>query len=276
MTPMFLILCLVFPAWLSAESSESRRAREILSEKSYKGYRIVPAPSGHGSQPDDSSDQPGRGATPGPTSRQEADRYRRSSRSSRPSPPRRSTSRSEERPTPPEISTRPVSYGTTSLDPRVMAVVFWVIIGVAGLIAAAFIIRAIIDRRPRKKSKAQAAGTSEASPQAEAPATPAGRFPELQAQLDAAIAAGDFALASLLAYRLFWLNAGWQGVIDQREVATWRDALRMVNNEDIRREIRRLLFLVECVRYGRHRPQREEFLEWRARLDSIDTQTVLG
>ena len=94
--------------------------------------------------------------------------------------------------------------------------------------------------------------------------------------LDAAIAAGDFALASLLAYRLFWLNAGWQGVIDQREVATWRDALRMVNNEDIRREIRRLLFLVECVRYGRHRPQREEFLEWRARLDSIDTQTVLG
>jgi hypothetical protein len=164
-----------------------------------------------------------------------------------------------------------------SIDPGVLQVFFWIIVGIVVAFALVFIVRAIMDRKPRKKAAKAKTKDKAVAGEVEAlePQAPRG-FPELEAQLAAALKAGDYALAALLRYKLFWLTAGWRAVTDENDVKTWRDALKLVRSEETRREIRRLLFLVESVRYGRHKPDASEFNTWREKLEGIDNKAVLA
>ena len=262
-----LILVLLFAAApLMAGSDESQRAKDILSKPEYRGYRIEeprrsevertegrePAqPPANGSSDGESRSGPRRGAT----GRTEAT-------------PRRSSSGGG--------GGGGGSGGMGTLDPGVFQAIFGIIAVIAVVFALVFLVRWFMDRKPRKKAaKAETVDSQELEPEIAAPRA-AGGFPELEAQLAAALKAGDYALAALLRYKLFWLNAGWRAVTDDNEVKTWRDALRLVRSDDMRREIRRLLFLVESVRYGKHRPDAEEFNEWRTKLEGIDHRSVLA
>lgn len=271
--PALALLGVMFAMPLTAQK-ESQDAREILSRPEYAGYRIEdpqpadvdrtegqdPNPSNHG------GGQPSDGETSsGP---RDGARHRRSVSPSGPS--RRGAQDSD---------SGNADFGDgPSLDPAILQVVFWIVIGIAAVIALVFIVRAFLDRKPRKKKATQSAVESIPSPEEaeEAPADAPKGFPALEAELNAALKAGNYALAALLRYKLFWLTAGWQGAVNETEVKTWRDALRMVQVEETRRQIRRLLFLVESVRYGHHVPRAEEYQQWNSQLETIDAQAVLG
>ncbi|CAG0934197.1 hypothetical protein PLCT1_02626 [Planctomycetaceae bacterium] len=250
-----LLLLLITATPLVAASTDSRRAKDILSKPEYGGYRIEQ------SEPSDVDHTDGKKDPP-------------SNSSSR---PRQEAAGRTDKPRREPVQSGGDSSSMGSIDPGILQAFFWILVAIAVLFALVFIVRAIMDRKPRKKAaKAKTkekAETGEA--ETAAPAAPRG-FPELEAQLAAALKAGDFGLATLLRYKLFWLTAGWRAVTDEQEVKTWRDALKLVRSDDLRREIRRLLFLVESVRYGKHKPDASEFNTWREKLDGIDHRAVLA
>lgn len=258
---LILLLLLLTAAPLTAASSESRQAKDILSKPEYGGYRVE-APD-----PSDVEHTDGKDETPPSNSssskRNSGERREATARTDR---PRRDTSGGD--------GGGGSSMG--SIDPGILQAIFWTFVAIVVIFALVFIVRAILDRKPRKKApkarvKEKSAPELETSGQ---PAAPRG-FPELEAQLEAALKAGDFGLAALLRYKLFWLHAGWRAVTDDQDVKTWRDALKLVRTDELRREIRRLLFLVESVRYGKHKPDAAEFNTWQQKLEGIDHKAVL-
>jgi hypothetical protein len=258
-----LLLLFLAAAPLFADSQDSRKAKDILSKPEYDGYRIEESKPSEVEHTDGKDDPP-----PSNSSSKSKSSGSRRDATGRTKQPRRDSGDSGDDRT---------SSSMGSIDPAILQVIFWVIVGVVVLFALVFIARAIMDRKPRKKTaKAKAKEkTATATAETEEPASPRG-FPELEAQLEAALKAGDFGLATLLRYKLFWLTAGWRAVTDEQEVKTWRDALKLVRSDDLRREIRRLLFLVESVRYGKHKPDASEFNTWREKLEGINHKAVLG
>jgi hypothetical protein len=265
--PLLILVLLFAAAPLWAGTDDSQRAKDILSKPEYRGYRIeeprrsevertqgrepAQTPSNRSSETDGESKSGARRSASGRTE----------------ATPRRSSSGGG--------GSGSGGGGMGTLDPGVFQVIFGIIAVIAVVFALVFLVRWLMDRKPRKKAvKAETLESLELEPEVAAPPRP-GSFPELEAQLAAALRAGDYALAALLRYKLFWLNAGWRAVTDDNEVKTWRDALRLVRSDEMRREIRRLLYLVESVRYGKHRPNAEEFNEWRAKLEGIDHRSVL-
>lgn len=166
--------------------------------------------------------------------------------------------------------------------------VAWILLIVGAAVALFFIVKALLGikfkRKPksekaRKKKKAQSDDpeTTQA-PEDEIEIDPQVFEDALQAALreyQEAVAREDFAAATLLAYRVFWLRAGWEGCVSDRDVRTWRDALRMVAAAERRQEVRRLLPLVERVRYADYKPDRGEFQTWTRHLEGIPPQGVL-
>jgi uncharacterized membrane protein len=261
---LLVLVLLLAAAPLCAGTDDSQRAKDILSKPEYRGYRIE--------EPRRSEVERTEGKEPAqPPANNSSDRESSSG------PRRSATGRTEA--TPRRSSSGGGgggSGGMGTLDPGVFQAIFGIIAVIAVVFALVFLVRWLMDRKPRKKTtKAEAVDSQELEPEVATPRTARG-FPELEAQLAAALKAGDYSLAALLRYKLFWLNAGWRAVTDDNEVKTWRDALRLVRSDDMRREIRRLLFLVESVRYGKHRPDAQEFNEWRAKLEGIDHRSVLS
>ena len=262
---LLVLVLLLAAAPLCAGTDDSQRAKDILSKPEYRGYRIE--------EPRRSEVERTEGKEPAqPPANNSSDRESSSG------PRRSATGRTEA--TPRRSSSGGGGGGggggMGTLDPGVFQVIFGIIAVIAVVFALVFLVRWLMDRKPRKRTaKAETIESLELEPEVAAPPRP-GSFPELEAQLAAALKAGDYALAALLRYKLFWLNAGWRAVTDDNEVKTWRDALRLVRSDEMRREIRRLLYLVESVRYGKHRPNAEEFNEWRAKLEGIDHRSVLA
>lgn len=167
-----------------------------------------------------------------------------------------------------------------------MQVLIWGVLIVAGLLGIYFLVRALLGikwKRKDKGAKAKAgkkAIEGKKAPEDELPAPELG--PEFvdalvaaRAELEKALAAGDFGRAALLRWRIFWLEAGWRACVEEAEVRTWRDALALLRDTDMRVRMRGLLRLVENVRYGRHLPAATEFDSFRAELDHIPTRGVL-
>jgi hypothetical protein len=163
-------------------------------------------------------------------------------------------------------------------------VVVWVLLIAGAAVALFFIVKALLGihfkRRPKaekkkvERRKSASTGDAPAAPEAST-AILEDALAAAQRELEAALRNGDWAKAALLAYRIFWLKAGWRGCVEQSDVRTWRDAVRMVRAAELRSRVRELLALVERVRYGEHAPARAEFEEWKARLDQLEPTEVL-
>lgn len=231
---LVLLVSITLAAPLCAQN-EPERAREILNGAEYKGYRIKRVEQ-----------------TPGNTaSRPSDDAYRGD---------RRGTG---------------IDAGQTqgpSLSPeaaKTIEAVMWVLLGLVVAVALFFIVRAILDRKPNPRLKQ----LKEAVKEKEKPAPPPlDDITALESDLAEAIRAGDYGLAALLVFKLFWRKAGWTGFADARDVKTWRDACKQIHRADARQEVRKLLGMVERVRYGRHAPSAAEFSAWRTRLEAVEVR----
>ena len=260
-----VLLCLLLAVPAFAASEDSRRAKDILSKPEYRGYRVEePQPAEVERTESSASENSSNGGSEGSGSKS--------------NPPRRSASgRTDAMPNRPRGGGGGGGGrgGMGTLGAGVLQAIFWIFVAIVVIFALFFIVRWIMDRKPRPKpAKAEIIESAQPVTEEALPAKPRG-FPELEAQLAAALKAGDFALAAVLRYKLFWLNAGWRAVTDEQEPKTWRDALKLVRSDDLRREVRRLLALVESVRYGKHKPDAEEFNSWNAKLEGIDHRTLL-
>lgn len=256
MVMIALLSCLLLAAPLAAASNERNQAKEILSQREYRGYRVEAAPP---ADVEYTQSQGRAGSTN--NSRQ---------------PERRAASGRVQPPAPPSRGSGGTSMG--SLSPAFVEAIFWVLGAIALAVVSFLLVRWWLDRRPRKQRVTVKAVESEEVKDDEPPAqsAPARAFPALEDELAKALAAGDFALAAVLRFRLFWLTAGWRAVNDEADPRTWRDAVRMVRSDERRRELRRLLTLVESIRYGRHKPDAHEFSAWRAKLEAIDNKALLA
>jgi hypothetical protein len=166
-------------------------------------------------------------------------------------------------------------------------VLAWGVLIVGGAVALFFIVKALLGIKWRKKAKAEKAKrkktTKPAESQTEAPPDVEtideqvfeDALAQARAEYARAIAAQDYAAATLLAYRIFWLRAGWQGCVEKSDVRTWRDALRMVRAAEVRGEVRSLLPMVERVRYADYKPHHGEFNTWNVLLEKIEPSGVL-
>jgi hypothetical protein len=170
----------------------------------------------------------------------------------------------------------------------VFKVVMWVVLIGGGLVALYFIIRALMGirfgkraRKSKASKKKAAAKPADAGGQPDAPAQPElpPEFEDALAvarkELADALAQGDYARATVLRYRVFWLEAGWRGCVEQTDVRTWRDALRMARKE-ARGALRPSLSLVERVRYGDYKPAAHEFEEWQSTLQQVEPRGVIA
>lgn len=166
-------------------------------------------------------------------------------------------------------------------------VIAWIILIAAVVIALFFIVKALlgIKFKGRKKSKKSARKKSDASAAETETAAAEPLSVDEKVFEDAlekalrdyrqALATEDYAAATLLAYRIFWLRAGWQGCVETTDVRTWRDALRMVRGAETRQGVRALLPMVERVRYADYRPAKQEFNNWSLSLEKIEPTGVL-
>ncbi|MCA8911691.1 MAG: hypothetical protein KDB82_08290 [Planctomycetes bacterium] len=270
-----------------AAQRHDEQARRITSKQEYKGYRITRPP---GSSP--GSDGGDGGADSGDGSGSDGgghDGYSRGGESQ--DPTQRGAGAGPARPRG-GGGGGGGSGGGLSMPGwlgSVLQAIVWIILIAGAAIALFFIIKALLGikfkRKPKSdKSKRDKKKTSEAettqAPEEEAPIQIDEQVFEdaLQHALreyKEALARNDFAAATLLAYRIFWLRAGWEGCVQNEDVRTWRDALRMVRASETRREVRRLLPLVERVRYAEYKPDRGEFENWTRNLEGIPTQGVL-
>ena len=270
----FLALLVVCAGALAAQEPDAQ-ARRILEQPGYTGYRVErPAQAGDDGWGSDARGSAG-GASGGDA--QDARGFRRAGRAER----RR-------------------GYGSrgegSSLDfsgwewvGKVLQVLIWISVAIALLAALYFLVRAILgirfDRRKAakktaaKKARAKPAQTAPEAAQAPEPEAP-GEFADALAvatrEYEEALAQQQWGRATLLAYRIFWLRAGWQGCVEETDVRTWRDALRMVRGAELRKRVRELLRLVEVVRYGAREPGPEEFASWRGELESLNPREALS
>ncbi|MCF6227692.1 MAG: hypothetical protein L3J82_03360 [Planctomycetes bacterium] len=171
---------------------------------------------------------------------------------------------------------------------QVFVVIMWGVFGAGILVAIFFIVRAIVGmKRSKKRTKSKKAETKKASASEEAlvdePDVPAELMPvfrdALQQALEEyqkALTDKNWARATLLSYRIFWLKAGWQGFVLDEDVRTWRDAIRMVQTRDHRQSVKALLRLVESVRYGKIEPSETEFRDWHRELETLPTRGILA
>lgn len=265
-----MLLAAAFASPLAAQDADGQ-ARRILDQPQYKGYRIdrPAAPQGWPGQADGEA---------GGDAGSEAGRPPRRSGRIRPRGAPDSQEGSIPRGSGPDLS------GLSILGP-VLEVLFWIVIALAALGGLILLVKALLglklDRRKRPaKSQRKKPQTQQAHSHAPEPPQPA--QDELEDALaralrdyEAALQAGDFGRAAVQAYRVFWLRAGWTGCVEDSDVRTWRDALRMVREVDKRQSVRDALRLVEKVRYGAHAPDRAEFEQWRAGLDRLNPQEAL-
>ncbi|MCB9935337.1 MAG: hypothetical protein H6840_06565 [Planctomycetes bacterium] len=262
-----LALLFAFGSTMAAQGHDEQ-AKRITSQPEYKGYRIETrgAPGGGDpTEPDGSTNGKGyrRGSNPEGT-------------------PRRDTG----------VRSNPRNGGGgegLSLPAWIGALfeaVAWIVLIGGAAVALFFIIKALlgIKRKPKskseksKKSEKKQAGEPEVEPLSEEPALEHVFEDALAVALreyDEALARQDYAAATLLAYRIFWLRAGWRGCVESSDVRTWRDALRMVRSSETRREVRELLPMVERVRYAEYKPNHGEFNSWSVSLGRIEPQGVL-
>lgn len=251
-----LLVLLLLPLPLLAQSHE-QDARRILERPEYTGYRIEREDTGGSS-----------GSTGGSNGEDRAMR-----RDSDVGPGRNSGEGGGAAPRGPS--------GASWLG-EVLQVVLWVVVIAAALVALFFIVKALLGirfkRRPKpEKSKASKSSAVNDDSPATAPVAPefADALALARREYEAAVAAGDWARAALIAYRIFWLQAGWRGCVEESDVRTWRDALRMVRQGELRARIRELLGMIERVRYGEHVPAKPEYETWKARLDAIEPAEAL-
>ncbi len=252
----------VMPCPLPAQD-QTTTARRILDGPEYRGYRVEPAEYDHRG-----GDNRGNAGS--------TDSTRREAGAAPPPRPTRSQSRSSRSLSPP------------AWIGDVFQVIVWGLLIVAAVVALYFIVRALIGIRLGKrrakpvKKRASAAKAAEEKVSADAPDDaphPAPLFEDAlaaaQREYEQAVRDGDWARATLLGYRIFWLRAGWQGCVQESDVRTWRDALAMVRVSELRRRLRDLLRMIEAVRYGRHVPGQDEFTAWKQQLDLLEPQEVL-
>jgi hypothetical protein len=268
---LFALACLC-PA-LAAQSHDEQ-ARRITSKPEYKGYRIGKPPGAKGG---DGTSDSGRGDGDGSS-------YRRGGEAKDPS--RRGTGAG------PSGRGGGGSSGSGLSLPSwlggLMQVIVWGLLIVGAAVALFFIVKALLgikfkrklksEKSKRGKKKAGDSETEQAPEEAPIEIDEQVFEDALQHALreyKQAVANEDFAAATLLAYRIFWLRAGWEGCVRQEDVRTWRDALRMVRGSEARQEVRRLLPLVERVRYAEYKPKRSEFEHWSRNLEGIPIQGVL-
>jgi hypothetical protein len=268
----FIIALLVLCPILAAQAPDEQ-ARRITDRPEYRGYRVERPP---GARPGDGADgaEAGSGDDSGGRGAREDGGVRRGTGSSGPGRGSGGGGGSG--------LSAPTWLG------GLFEVLAWVILGVGVAIALFFIVKALlaIKWKGRKKSeKSKRKKDSKASEsETEKPAEESIIVDE-QVFEDAlekalrdykqALANEDYAAATLLAYRIFWLRAGWQGCVETADVRTWRDALRMVRAAEVRSEVRALLPMVERVRYADYRPHRGEFNNWSLNLEKIEPTGVL-
>jgi hypothetical protein len=272
MNNAFIIALLVLCPILAAQAPDEQ-ARRITDRPEYRGYRVERPP---GARPGDGADgaEAGSGDDSGGRGAREDGGVRRGTGSSGPGRGSGGGGGSG--------LSAPTWLG------GLFEVLAWVILGVGVAIALFFIVKALlaIKWKGRKKSeKSKRKKDSKASEsETEKPAEESIIVDE-QVFEDAlekalrdykqALANEDYAAATLLAYRIFWLRAGWQGCVETADVRTWRDALRMVRAAEVRSEVRALLPMVERVRYADYRPHRGEFNNWSLNLEKIEPTGVL-
>jgi len=267
---LLAMLCAFSPALAAQRHDE--QAKRITSQPEYKGYRIESRrPSGGGEN----------GGGDGDGESSNGGRYRRDANPE--GTPRRDTG----------VRANPRSGGGggegLSLPGWIgslFEVIAWIVLIGGAAVALFFIVKALLGfkRKPMqkgeksKKSAKKKAGEPEVETVADEPALEQ-VFEDALAiarrEYDEALARQDYAAATLLAYRIFWLRAGWQGCVESSDVRTWRDALRLVRAAETRREVRELLPLVERVRYADYRPDHGEFNSWSVSLGRIEPQGVL-
>jgi hypothetical protein len=267
---LLALLCAFSPALAAQRHDE--QAKRITSQPEYKGYRIESRrPAGGGEDGGDNSN--GKSSDGG--------QYRRDANPE--GTPRRETGA--------RASPRNGGGGGEGLSlpgwiGSLFEVIAWIVLIGGAAVALFFIVKALlgIKRKPKqkseksKKSARKKAGEPEVKTIADEPDLEQ-VFEDALAiarrEYDEALARQDYAAATLLAYRIFWLRAGWQGCVESSDVRTWRDALRMVRAAETRREVRELLPLVERVRYADYRPNHGEFNSWSVSLGRIEPQGVL-
>jgi hypothetical protein len=266
---LLLVCVLLAPCLLSAQDADAQ-AREIVDQPAYRGYRVVPDEAGHWDE-----------------SRQSTDGYADDHREDRRGAiPRR------------ERQVREADPGHSSAElpawlESVIKVLGWIFLVVfvgALVFGIGFAIYKLIKDRSRKsesaiksrKTKAEAKAAEadevediEPEEQAHVPPVFANALAAARRELEEALAAGDYARAALVRYRIFWLEAGWTGCVDSDDVTTWRDALRKVRQSGARTSLRRLLRLVEQVRYGSHVPNEHEFKTWQDDIEQVNARGVL-
>jgi hypothetical protein len=266
---LLLLALLLLPLPLMAQDQASK-ARRIVEAPEYQGYRVERARDFGVGEPDQVAGSGG-GSGSGSGSARGEDRSLRRGAEAVPSRPR-SESPQRQR----SSVSAPAWLGT------LMLIIIWTVVIAAGIAALYFIVRALLRVRLRRKPKPKVASKAGATAQEVAPAEApeaADEFVDALArarqEYEAAVAAQDWARAALLAYRIFWLNAGWSGCVEDEDVRTWRDALRLVRAAETRSRLRELLALVEGVRYGRHVPARDEFERWKSSLDRMEPRGAL-
>lgn len=272
---LLAILCLCPALFAQGHDAEARR---ITEQPSYKGYRVErpPARGGDGFDQNPGERVAGSGDSAGSSSGAGGEVRGTPQRGSRPG------GRIER-------SSGGGSSGGGSPPTWIgglFEVIAWGIVLIGGSIALFFIVKALLGikwkRKPKstksKKAK-KAAGSVETTTEEDAIEIDPQVFEDALAiaerEYREALSREDFAAATLLAYRIFWLKAGWRGCVQESDVRTWRDALRMVRATETRREVRELLPMVERVRYAEYTPARDEFTRWAEGLQRIEPTGVL-
>lgn len=261
---LMLLIIVVVATPLLAESQRNS-AREITSRPEYKDYKIVRSPG------DSSSQTGGRGSGGG----DEDSAARRRAEGRDDTPQRRSSG-----------SGRPMDIGWFG---DVLKFFMWGIFIVGIAIALYFIVKALVGIKWRrgKNAKASAKAVAKNATQSveqniDEPAYEE-MAPAFRDALDLAlegfekaVSAKEWDRATLLAYRIFWIKAGWRGCVEDEDVRTWRDAIRMVQTQEHRIGVNRLLPLVEHIRYGEHTPSETEFKTWYQQLKTLPTRGILA
>lgn len=272
-----MLVFVVCAGGLSAKDHDSS-ARKILDGDQYRGYRVVPAK--------------GRDGQPNPDRNRGSDGRQGSGDAGEDGPHNRRGTGSREAPRPESGGGRPDSGPRTNLNPpawlgTLLQVIFFGVLIIAGLVIVFFIVKALLGMKFRKRGgskskskKKKKSQNEDATDEPELDEIPSAVFAdalqEANAKYQRALSDQDWALATLLRYRIFWLRAGWRGCVEDEDVRTWREALAMVRVGATRETLRGRLGLVERVRYNEHRPDRDEFERWRSEMDTISSDGVIA
>jgi hypothetical protein len=272
-----LIALPAFAPGLSAQADD--QARRITSRPEYKGYRVERPPGrAPGDGAADGGSDGGSGSADGGTGEDVG--TRRGAGAGGPS-------RGSGGPSGGGSGGSSGGMAAPAWIGSLFTAIAWIILAVGVAVALFFIVKALLgikfkgrkksDKSKRKKTTAE---PGQAAVEAEEAITLDEKVFEdaLEVALREyreAVAREDFAAATLLAYRIFWLRAGWRGCVEQADVRTWRDALRMVRAAEVRQDVRALLPMVERVRYAEYKPAKHEFNTWTLSLEKIEPAGVL-